>query len=112
MEPSEERYHPVMVYVTCPDSETADSLAQALVDACEAACVNIVPGVKSYYRWENETQMDHEVLLLIKTQQTRLKELRNRVAEIHPDDTPEIVAVPIVDGSPEYLTWLVAETAV
>lgn len=112
MATSEERYHPVMVYVTCPETETAEVLAKALVDASEAACVNIVPGLKSVYRWDNETQVDNEALLLIKTQQTRMKDLRNRVAAIHPDETPEIVAVPIVDGSPDYLSWLVTETSV
>lgn len=101
---------PIMVYVTCPDKVVAESVARALVDAREAACVNLVPGLESVYRWQGQVEIDSEVLLLAKTRQARLGALRARVGELHPDDVPEIVAVPIVDGSPDYLAWLADET--
>ncbi|WP_111747899.1 divalent-cation tolerance protein CutA [Salinisphaera orenii] len=104
------RYHPIIIYVTCPDTATAESIANGLVEAGEAACVNIVPGISSVYRWQGQVETAQEVLLLIKTQHTRLEALRTRVTESHPDDVPEIVAVPIVDGLPDYLGWLIETT--
>lgn len=102
---------PLAVYVTAPDPDTAETIATALVEASEAACANIVPGVTSVYRWQGQVEIDSEVWLLIKTTRQRLGDLRARVTAMHPDDVPEVIALPIVDGSADYLSWLAEETA-
>lgn len=99
-----------MVYVTCPDRETARTIASALVDQHEAACVNIVPGLESVYRWQGKVEIDDELLLLIKTRAHRVADVERRVAQLHPDDVPEVVAVAICDGSQTYLDWLDEQT--
>ena len=99
-----------MVYVTCPDQATARTIAQALVAHREAACVNIVPGLESVYRWQGAVETDPEVLLLIKTRAARLADIEARVGALHPDELPEVVAVHLSDGSQGYLDWLTQET--
>ncbi|MES1952581.1 hypothetical protein S4A8_17062 [Salinisphaera sp. S4-8] len=99
-----------MVYVTCPDIETARTIASALVEHHEAACVNIVPGLESVYRWQGKIEIDNELLLLIKTRAERIDDIQARVAALHPDDVPEMVAVPIIEGATAYLDWLEAQT--
>lgn len=100
-----------IVYVTCPDPETGETLAGKLVAEHLAACVNVVPGLRSVYRWQGKTEVDDEVLLLIKTAAARFDALRDRVLELHPDEVPEIVAAPVVQGLDTYLQWVRDETA-
>jgi periplasmic divalent cation tolerance protein len=99
-----------MVYVTCPDIETARLIASAVVEHFEAACVNILPGLESVYRWQSRIEIDNEFLLLIKTRADRVASIQARVAALHPDDVPEMVAVPIIEGSSAYLDWLDEQT--
>ena len=99
-----------MVYVTCPDLETARTIARAVVEHHEAACVNIVPGMESVYRWQGEIEIDNELLLLIKTRAEQVAAIQVRVTDLHPDDVPEMVAVPIIEGSAAYLDWLDEQT--
>ncbi len=96
------------VLITAPDSEVGTSLARALVAEGLAACVNLVPGVRSIYRWEGAVQDDTEVLLIAKTREALLSALTARVEVLHPYDVPEVVALPIVGGSAAYLAWLCA----
>jgi periplasmic divalent cation tolerance protein len=96
----------LIVLCTCPDAATGDRIAQALVAAGLAACVNALPGVVSTYYWEGRVQRDQEVLLLIKSSSAAFEQLRARIAALHPYELPEIVAVPIVRGSAAYLGWL------
>ncbi len=95
---------------TCPDSDTAGRIAEALVDARLAACVNIVPGVASVYRWEGAIVHEREWLLVIKTRAECLSALRERLPLLHPYELPELVAVEAADGLPAYLDWVRAET--
>lgn len=97
---------PLVVLVTAPDVETAVQLGRALVEERVAACANILPGVRSIYRWEDAVQDDAEVLLLIKTTTGIQPQLTARVLELHPYDTPEVIALPIVAGADAYLGWL------
>lgn len=99
-----------IVYVTCPDVATAEAIATALIEAREAACVNIVPGLRSVYRWRGKVEIDDELLLLIKTTAARLPAVRERVCALHPDELPEVVAVPVVGGLAAYLEWVNQET--
>ena len=89
-----------------PDKEQATSLARALVGEGLAACVNIVPGVRSIYQWEGRVQEDDEVLCLIKTRPAAFDRARARILALHPYEVPEILAFAVDDGSPAYLDWL------
>jgi len=99
-----------VVLITAPDAAAADRLAQGLVSEKLAACVNVVPGVTSHYRWEGKVQKDSELLLVVKTREAKLAELAAWVRARHPYTTPEIIALPIAGGDKEYLDWLAAAT--
>ncbi len=99
-----------VVLVTTPDAETAERIAQALVDERLAACGNIVPGVVSIYRWEEQVQRDEEALLVLKTEQAQVEALQVRVVALHPYDVPEVVVLPILDGHAPYLAWVARST--
>ena len=101
----------VVVHCSCPDADVASRVAHALVDERLAACVQAVPGVTSTYRWHGAVQVDTETLLLIKTTRVRFDALARRVAELHPYDTPELLVLEVVDGTPDYLAWLEAASA-
>lgn len=100
----------LIAYVTCPDADTAETIASALIEAHEAACVNIVPNLRSVYRWEGRVEIDNELLLLIKTTTTAIERVRERVLALHPDELPEVVAVPVTHGLSDYLQWVRDET--
>ena len=87
-------------------AEDAERLARALVERRLAACVNVVPGVVSHYRFKGEICRDEERLLVIKTRAERMEALRAALAELHPYELPELVALEITDGSEAYLKWL------
>lgn len=95
-----------LVPCTCPDMATAKHLAGSLVGASLAACVNIVPGLLSVYRWEGEIQQDQEALLLIKTTEERLAQVFAQIEQEHPYDLPEVIAQPISAGLDSYLQWV------
>ncbi|HEX7369763.1 MAG TPA: divalent-cation tolerance protein CutA [Rhodanobacteraceae bacterium] len=101
---------PLLCLSTCPDAETATRIARVLVEERLAACVNRIPGIHSTYRWQGEIRDDAEILLLIKTTRERFDGLRARLAELHPYDVPELIALDIGDGLPAYLDWIGAET--
>lgn len=95
-----------LVLSTCPDEATARQIAETLVEEHLAACVNLLPGITSIYRWEGQIQHDAEVLVLIKTTAERVSALIARVRDLHPYQVPEIIAVPIQEGLPDYLSWV------
>jgi periplasmic divalent cation tolerance protein len=97
----------VVVYVTAPLAE-APPLARALVEQRLAACVSVVPEVRSVYRWEGAVHEDTEALLLIKTTADGLPALLAGVRRLHTYSTPEIIALPVVAGDPAYLAWVVS----
>ncbi|PYE51829.1 divalent-cation tolerance protein CutA [Deinococcus yavapaiensis] len=96
---------PIVVLVTVPP-DAARNLARTLVEERLAASVNVLPGLQSVYRWEGEVAEESETLLLVKTTRARYDALETRLLELHPYDVPEIVALPIEKGLPEYMTWL------
>ena len=104
---SESQVHAVLV--TAPSTE-AEGLARALVEEGLAACVNLIPGIRSFYRWEGQVQDDSEVLLVIKTGSERCDALAERVRELHSYDLPEVLALPVAGGSRRYLDWVRAES--
>lgn len=101
----------LVAHCSCPDAETAGRIARALVEERLAACVQTLPGVVSTYRWQEAVHQDTEVLLLIKTSHECFDALKARLPDLHPYETPELIAVDIVDGLGAYLDWVAAETA-
>ncbi len=100
----------IVVFMTAADGEEAARLADMLVGAHLAACVQIMPKMESVYRWQGQIERASEVLLIAKTAASKFAELEREVRALHSYDTPEIVAIPIVAGSAAYLEWLFANT--
>lgn len=101
----------LIAFVTVSSMDEANRIADALVGERLAACVNVVGGVESVYRWEGKVTRDREVLLIIKTTSERYTDLERRVKELHSYATPEIIAYRIERGSADYLSWLRQSTA-
>ena len=95
--------------MTAASREEADRIAELLVSAQLAACVQILPEIESVYRWQGGVKREKEILLLAKTVASRFDELESRVRAMHSYETPEIIAVPVTDSSAPYLGWLLAE---
>ena len=100
----------LVCFCTCPDADSAAHLAETLVGERLAACVNVLPGLRSVYRWEGAVERSDEVLLLIKTTRPRLPALSARVLELHPHELPEVVAVEVAGGLSAYLDWVAEQT--
>src|SRR5687768_8752066 len=96
----------IIVFLTAANGEEATRLAEMLIGAHLAACVQILPEMESVYRWEGKIERQSEILLLAKTTMGKFADLEREVRALHSYETPEIVAVPIVAGSTPYLTWL------
>lgn len=101
----------IVVFITASKEEEAAAIARELVERKLAGCVNILPNIRSIYRWEGAIEDEGEVLMIIKTQRGLFEQLRTKVKEMHSYSVPEIIALPIVEGSPEYLAWLKEATA-
>jgi periplasmic divalent cation tolerance protein len=97
---------PILVLCACPDNNIAKEMAASLVERKLAACVNITGTIQSIYRWEEKIHTDKEVLLLIKTTNKAWELLEQTLLELHPYDVPEIIVMPIVAGSRDYLDWV------
>jgi periplasmic divalent cation tolerance protein len=96
----------LVVLVTVPSSEEGTRLARIVVESRLAACVNVIPGVTSIYRWEGRVEESGECLLIMKSDADRYPDLEDRIRSLHPYDVPEIIALPVEKGSPAYLDWI------
>ena len=96
----------IVVLVTCGSEEEALKIAHSLVESHLAACVNLVSPIRSIYRWEGKIWDEKEWLLIIKTQGKKFDELKTRVKSLHSYAVPEIISLPIVEGSSSYLSWI------
>ncbi|MEK6280973.1 MAG: divalent-cation tolerance protein CutA [Acidobacteriota bacterium] len=96
----------IVVFMTAPSREEAGRLAQMMVRERLAACVQILPEMESVYRWQDQIEQQREVLIIAKTTKSRFEELEVRVRASHSYETPEIVALHLIAGSPPYLEWL------
>ena len=105
------QYSHLVVYITVPSREVGQEIANVLVEGKLAACVNIVPGISSIYHWQGDIEQDDELLLIAKTRGVFFDRLASTVKRIHPYDVPEVIALPIIAGSNEYLAWIDVETA-
>ncbi len=105
------QYSYVLVFITIPSAEVGQDIATLLVDEKLAACVNIVPGISSIYCWQEAIQQDDELLLIAKSRSTLFERLATTVKRVHPYDVPEVIALPILAGSNEYLAWIDSVTS-
>ena len=101
----------IVVYVTVGSADEGDRIAAALVEERLAACVNRIPGLRSTYRWRGRVERADEELLIIKSRADLFASLKHRVVELHSYDVPEIIALPIIEGSEPYVRWLDEEIA-
>jgi periplasmic divalent cation tolerance protein len=99
----------IMIVSTADTMELAEKIAHAIVGEGIAACVNIVPGIRSIYRWEEKVCDEPELLLLIKSSNENFEPVRGRIRQLHTYDTPEVIALPIQAADPDYLNWLHAQ---
>ncbi len=96
----------IIVFVTCESKQQAESIAQTVVTGKLAACVNVLPGVRSCYIWDRKLTWSDEVLMLIKTTRGRFDQLQDRIKAMHSYSVPEIVGVTIEDAFQKYLDWI------
>ena len=101
-----DRSNTLVAFCTCPSASVAEQLARLVVEQRAAACVNIIPGIRSVYRWQGQITVDEECLLLIKTTDVGFTELTALINEAHPYELPEVIAVTIEQGLPAYLKWI------
>ncbi len=99
----------IVLFTTCASAEEGEHVAHALVEARLAACVNIVPQVRSIYRWKDAIEESAECLLLIKSSRPLLGSLRAALEKLHSYELPELIAIAIVEGSEPYLAWMERE---
>lgn len=100
----------LVCFCTCPDIDSARRIADALVAERLAACVNVLPGLRSVYRWQGAIEHADETMLLIKTSQDRLDTVCARIRALHPQELPEVIAVEASGGLTAYLDWVVEQT--
>ena len=96
----------IVVITTSPDQATAEMIAGQLVEDFEAACVQIVPAIKSFFRWQGKLEHAEEHLMLIKTRADKYDEIESKIRNLHPYEVPEIIAVPVTAGLSDYLIWI------
>lgn len=96
----------IVILCTCGGAEEADRLARSLVEARLAACVNVIPQIRSYYRWKGEMETAEEYLLAIKSSRGLFEAVRAHIVSMHSYEVPEVLALAVVAGSREYLSWL------
>lgn len=101
----------IVVLITAPNEEAAARIGRALVETRLAGCVNIVKSMRSIYSWQGKIEDGHEVLMIVKTRKSLFEPLSKKVKELHSYTVPEILALPIVKGSDDYLGWLEETTA-
>lgn len=100
----------VAAWTTLPPEADAPAFARRLVEDRVAACVTVQGSVRSFYRWQDAIEEETEQLILIKTTRSLVAALRERVLELHPYDVPELIVLPVIDGSPAYLRWVAEST--
>jgi periplasmic divalent cation tolerance protein len=101
----------IVVFTTCESQDQAEQLARHLIEDRLAACVNILPGARSIYRWKDKIEDASEFVLVIKSRRDVFDKLRAAIVRLHSYEIPEVIALPVVDGSDAYLKWLDRELA-
>jgi len=96
----------IIIFITAPDEKVGSEIARTLVEEKLAGCVNIIKDIRSIYFWQDKVEDEPEVLLVIKTKKSLFEKLKDRVKTLHPYSVPEVIAIPIIEGSEDYLRWL------
>ena len=96
----------IVILITAGSVEEGEKIANALVESRLAACANIIPSVRSIFFWEGKTCQEQEVLLVVKSRRQLLEKIIDKVKQVHSYKVPEIIALPVIDGSREYLKWV------
>ena len=99
-------YSNIVVFITAPNEDEASKIGRALVESRLAGCVNIIRNIRSIYSWQGKIEDEPEVLMVVKTQKILFEELSKKVKELHSYSVPEIIALPIIEGSEDYIKWL------
>jgi len=99
-----------LVYMTAGDRQEAERVGQALIESKLAACVNILDGMQSMFWWQGKVEQEGEIVVIAKTREDLVPQLTEKVKSVHSYDCPCIVAVPIIDGNPDFLQWIREET--
>ena len=102
----------IVVLSMCSSEEEADRIAESLVEKQLAACVNLIRGVQSVYRWKGQIERSAETMLVIKSTRGHFDRLRTELERMHSYEVPEVIALPVVDGSPAYLDWMERELVI
>lgn len=100
-----------LVYITAPSMEDAKRIGEKLIEERLAACVNVIPGMKSMYHWKGKVETDDEIVVIAKTTSDLVHRLSHKVVDLHPDEVPCVVAVPVAGGNQAFLRWIGEETA-
>jgi periplasmic divalent cation tolerance protein len=100
----------LLAYITCKDADDARRIGKTLVMERLAACVNILPKMESHYWWNGKIESDQEAVLIAKTRADAREALQARVIDLHPDEVPCVVFLPVAGGNPDYLDWITRET--
>jgi len=100
----------IIVFITARDEDEAVRISRTIVEESLAACVNIIKTVRSIYRWQGRVEDEQEVLMIAKTKRALFERLQMRVKKLHSYSVPEIIGLPVIEGSKEYLEWLGQET--
>ena len=100
----------ITVFITAPNEEEAAKISRTIVEESLAACVNIIRSVRSIYRWQGSVEDESEVLMIAKTKRALFDRLKGRIKELHSYEVPEIIGLPVIEGSKQYLDWLSQET--
>jgi len=96
----------IIIFCTTPSPEVSEKIAAGLIDRQLAACCNILPEVRSVYRWQGQVESAGEQLLLIKSTEENFKAIEDFILNVHPYDVPEIISVPVTEGNRDYLMWI------
>jgi periplasmic divalent cation tolerance protein len=96
----------IVVFITASDEDEAAKIAKALIESRLAGCANIIKDIRSIYSWQGKIEDEKEVLVVVKTQKILFDSLMKKVKELHSYTVPEIIALPIIEGSEDYLKWL------
>ncbi|MCL2469769.1 MAG: divalent-cation tolerance protein CutA [Alphaproteobacteria bacterium] len=102
----------LVAYVTVPSREFAESIGTSLVESGDAACVNVLPQVTSFFKWQGKFERYQEYVMILKTTREAYARMQSRILDLHPSDNPCILALPVADGSPAFLDWVEQATQV
>ncbi|MDO9119766.1 MAG: divalent-cation tolerance protein CutA [Nitrospira sp.] len=101
----------IVVFVTVPGLKEGSRISRAVLTSRLAACVNVIPGIRSMYQWKGKLVQEKEAMLVMKTTRLRYRKLEQKIKQLHPYELPEVIAIPLICGSSQYTEWVTREVA-